>query len=129
MPRQHRDLSFAQSKTSLNSSILHDVSFKDAPVLAPTLVIKFPLCVETFGSGISHIQSVMCVVVGKETLSAKSQQTVYLTQPLIQLIEAGLIASLVDGICLAEASDNNLQHTSRRRKPRRCPRCSATSSR
>src|SRR5262245_42136128 len=104
------------STASGGSSIFHDVSFKDAPVLAPTIVIEFSFGVETFGGRIGHIQSVMRIVMREESLAAEAEQTVYLAQPLIQLIETGFVTLLVDGIRLAQAASRYLQRASWRRK-------------
>ncbi len=66
-------------------SILHNMSFKDAPVLAPTFAIEFPMTIETIGCSIGHIKCVVSVVVREETLPAEGQQRGKPTQPLIVL--------------------------------------------
>jgi hypothetical protein len=88
--------------------VLHNMLLENAAELLPACTIEAAFAVQTGDGAISHEQSVMGIVVRKKTLATERDQSLHLTDPIIQLVEIGLIPSLVDWIRLTQSSGHDL---------------------
>jgi hypothetical protein len=66
-----------------DSSILDHMALEHVSERVPLLVIKVAVDVKTVSGTIRHIQGMVRVIVGKESLATKGQQPLNLAEPVI----------------------------------------------
>src|SRR5215475_13517417 len=74
----------------------------------PSLMIKAALAVKTVDRAIGHIQSVMRVIMSKESLATEAQQAVNSAKPMIQSIKVDLVVPAINRIRLPQTPRHNL---------------------
>ena len=80
--------------------VFHHVGLKHISKLVPLPPIENTIAFEAFGGSISHVKSMVRVVVDEQSLSTESKESLDFLQPVINGFEVGLISDWVNGISL-----------------------------
>src|SRR3981081_3755310 len=75
------------------TSVLYNVRLEHSPRRLPTRLVEKPFGCQTVGGAIGHIQRMVGVVVGEQTLATEREQTVNSTEPGVERLEVALVAA------------------------------------
>jgi len=78
--------------------IFYHVGVEDLAEALPASKVKSPAIIQTPDRAVSHIQSVVCVVMHKQTLTPEGDQSIDLPEPLVDLAEVCFVTLAVNGV-------------------------------